>query len=377
MTDSDRHFIGPFVRLHQADHVVVARTDVEAGTAVEGASYVVRDRVPAGHKMATVALRKGDPILKYNTVIGFAACDVQPGTMLHSHNIEFREFAREYEFSSEYRPVEKVPEAECASFRGFVRSDGRVGTRNFIVLVSSVNCSATVVHRIAEWFTPERLADFPNVDGVIPIATMLGCGMEASGEPMELLQRTLGGYIRHPNSAGAIAIGLGCERCQVEDLLQHQKMQTSPQLRTMVMQELGGTRKTIAAGIAAVQEMLPEANRATRKLVSAKYLSVGLQCGGSDGFSSITANPSLGTAMDVLVRHGERLSCRRHPKSTVWSTRSQGEPLPVRSEISSWSACAGGRNIPEGAMSRSTDASLQATMPAGLPISWKRLSALP
>lgn len=377
MEPSGKQLIGPFLRLHKNDNVLIARMDVETGTPVGNEGYAVLERVPAGHKMAAVALRKGASILKYDTVIGFAACDVQPGTMLHSHNIEFREFAREYDFSSDYRPVEKVPEAECTSFRGFVRSDGRVGTRNFIVLVSSVNCSATVVHRIAEWFTPERLADFPNVDGVIPFATMLGCGMEASGEPMELLERTLGGYIRHPNSAGAIVIGLGCERCQVDDLLQHQKMQTGQQLRTMVMQELGGTRKTIEAGIAAVQEMLPEANRATRKLVSAKYISVGLQCGGSDGFSSITANPSLGAAMDVLVRHGgtailsetpeiygvEHTLTRRAVTREVgekllervrwWKEYSQGRDVQINGRVSPGNNAGGLANIFEKALGSS------------------------
>lgn len=304
MKTSEKQLIGPFVRLHKSDNVLVARTDVEVGTPVGNEKYTVRDHVPAGYKMAAVALHKGDPILKYNTVIGFAACDAPPGTMLHSHNIEFREFAREYDFGSEYQPVAMVPESHRATFQGFVRADGRVGTRNYIVLVTSVNCSATVVHRIAEWFTPERLADYPNVDGVIPFSTMLGCGMEATGEPMDLFERTLGGYIRHPNSAGAVVIGLGCERCQVDELLQHQKMRVGQLLRTMVMQEVGGTRKTIEAGIAAVQEMLPEANRIARKKVSASHLSVGLQCGGSDAFSSITANPSLGAAMDMLVQHG-------------------------------------------------------------------------
>jgi len=304
MTGSDKHFIGPFVRLHQADNVVVARTDVEAGTNVEGASYVVRDRVPAGHKMATVALRKGEPILKYNTVIGFAACNVPPGTMLHSHNIELREYERDYACGSEYRPLELIPAAERATFQGFARANGRVGTRNCIVVVSSVNCSATVVHRIAEWFTPERLTEYPNVDGVIPFATLLGCGIEVTGEPMDLMERTLAGYIHHPNAAAAVMVGLGCESCQIDQMLLHQKLQAGEHLRTLVMQEVGGTRKTIEAGIAAVREMLPEANRARRTPVSVEHLTVALQCGGSDAFSSITANPAVGAATDILTRQG-------------------------------------------------------------------------
>ncbi len=300
----DKPATGATIRLHASDNVVVARTDLTLGAKLEPEGLTCRSQVQAGHKIAARAIRQGEPIMKYNVVIGFASTDIAPGTWVHAHNMEFREFDRDYAYAQDYRPVELLPESERASFMGIVRANGQVGTRNFIGLVSTVNCSATVVHKIAEYFTPERLADYPNVDGVVAFAHGTGCGMEQTGEPMDLLRRTLGGYARHGNIAGSLVVGLGCERNQVSGFLKEQALEENSRLRAFVMQESGGTRKTIEAGIAAVKEMLPEANRVTRVRVPASHISVGLQCGGSDGFSSITANPALGAAMDLLVRHG-------------------------------------------------------------------------
>ncbi|MBI1395691.1 MAG: altronate dehydratase [Betaproteobacteria bacterium] len=300
----DRPETGATIRLHPADNVVVARTDVGIGTPLTPDGLRSRSQAPAGHKFAAVTIAAGQPILKYNVVIGFAAADIPAGTWVHAHNMEFREFDRDYAYGADFRAVEFVPDAERASFMGIVRDNGQVGTRNFIGILSTVNCSATVVHRIAEWFTPERLADYPDVDGVVAFAHDTGCGMEQTGEPMDLLRRTLGGYARHANLAGCLVVGLGCERNQIAGLVQEQSLEESGRLRTFVMQESGGTRRTIEAGIAAVKEMLPDANRVTRTRVPASHITVGLQCGGSDGFSSITANPALGAAMDILVRHG-------------------------------------------------------------------------
>ncbi len=174
---SSKDVTGPVIRLHSADNVVIARIDVAIGTAVPSEDFVCRSQVTAGYKIAARQIRKGEPILKYNVVIGFAATDIAPGTMVHSHNVEFREFDREYAFGADYRPVEMVPEAERATFQGIVRDNGEVATRNYIGVLSTVNCSATVVHKIAEWFTPERLADYPNVDGVVAFSHSIGCGM--------------------------------------------------------------------------------------------------------------------------------------------------------------------------------------------------------
>jgi altronate hydrolase len=295
---------GSAIRLHENDNVVIARTDLPIGAKLEREGLTVRSQVTAGHKIAARAIKKGEPILKYNVVIGFANADITPGTFVHSHNMEFREFDRDYAHATEYRPVEMIPESERASFMGIVRENGQVGTRNFIGVLSTVNCSATVVHKIAQYFTEERLAEYPNVDGVVAFAHGTGCGMEMTGEPMDLLRRTMAGFARHANIGGALIVGLGCERNQISGLMKEQNLSVSSRLQTLVMQETGGTRKTIEAGIAAVKAMLPEANRVTRTRVPASHIMVGLQCGGSDGFSAITANPALGAAVDLLVRHG-------------------------------------------------------------------------
>ncbi len=299
-----KRIIGPVIRLHPQDNIVVARLDVPIGTEVPAENFASRSQTPAGYKIAARRIAKGEAILKYNTTVGFASTDIEPGSMVHSHNTEFREFDRDYAHATQYQPVELLPESQRATFQGYVRENGQVGTRNFIGILSTVNCSATVVRKIAEWFTPERLADYPHVDGVVAFAHGIGCGMEMSGEPMQMLRRTMAGYARHPNLAAAMIIGLGCERNQLQGLLDQEGLAPGPKLHTFIMQESGGTRKTIEAGIAAVQALLPQANAVRRQTVPASHLTVGLQCGGSDGFSSITANPALGAAVDILARHG-------------------------------------------------------------------------
>jgi len=301
---SEKKVIGPIIRLHPNDNIVVARVDVAIGTPVPSENMSIRSQVPAGYKIAAEKITAGQPILKYNVIVGFANTDIEPGAMVHSHNTEFREFDRDYAYASEYKATQFLPESQRATFQGIVREDGKVGTRNFIGILSTVNCSATVVKKIAEYFTPERLAPYPNVDGVVAFAHSIGCGMEMTGEPMQLLRRTMAGYAKHPNLAAALIIGLGCERNQLKGLLEQEGLQPNSRLHTFIMQETGGTRKTIEAGIAAVKELLSDANRFKRSTVSASHLMVGLQCGGSDGFSSITANPALGAAVDILSRHG-------------------------------------------------------------------------
>ncbi|MEN3366648.1 MAG: altronate hydrolase, partial [Burkholderiales bacterium] len=301
-----KDFSRPLIRLHQADNVLIAREPLTLGQQIEvgGAAVRMRAQIPAGHKVAAVRISRGESVRKYDTVIGLAARDIEPGDHVHSHNIEFIEYERDPGFGLDVRPVDYVPEAERATFMGIVRPDGRVGTRNFVGLFSSVNCSATVIKKIAEWFTPERLKDYPNVDGVVAFAQTSGCGMSSPSYHFDVLRRTIAGYVRHPNLAGALIVGLGCERNQVSDLVDSQQLTQGALLRTMVMQEMGGTRETIEAGIAAVKEMLPTANAIRRQPVPASHIKVGLECGGSDGFSGITANPALGAAMDILVRHG-------------------------------------------------------------------------
>ncbi len=292
------------IRLHASDNVLIAKSQVAIGQELPGLSARARAQIPAGHKVAANPIAKGQPVRKYNAVIGVAARDIETGDYVHTHNLALVDFDRDPGFGLDVRPVTYVPEAERATFQGYVREDGRVGTRNFIGLISSVNCSATAISRIAAHFTPERLKDFPNVDGVAAFPQTTGCGMSSPSPHFDLLRRTLAGYARHPNMAGVLIVGLGCERNQVADLVDSQGLESGRLMRTMVMQDVGGTQATIDAGIRAVEEMLPIANAYQRQTVPASHISIGLQCGGSDGFSGITANPALGAAMDILVSHG-------------------------------------------------------------------------
>lgn len=296
--------INPTIRLDPNDNVVVSRTIIPAGTNVAAEGLKISREVPAGYKIATKDIKKGEPILKYNTIIGFASVDLTPGTMLHSHNIEFHDFERDYAYGRDYKPVELLPEEERATFQGIVRANGEVATRNYIGIVAISNCAATVVHHIADYFTDEKLKDYPNIDGVVPFSYAQGCGGDSTAGPMAVLRRTLAGYIRHPNMGAVVVVGLGCERNQMDALFEAENLSEGPNLKSFIMQEMGGTRKTVEAGIAAVKEMLPKANDIRREPVPASHIKVGLQCGGSDGFSGLSANPALGVAMDILVRHG-------------------------------------------------------------------------
>lgn len=298
----------PLIRLHAHDNVLVARELLELGRELPEFGLRLRAQVPAGHKIAARAIAQGERVRKYDVVIGVALRDIAAGEHVHGHNLTLVDEYRDPAFGADVRPVEYLPEAERARFMGIVRQDagreGQVATRNFIGIMASVNCSATVIRQIAAHFTPERLAAYPNVDGVVAFAHTTGCGMSSPSEHFDLLRRTIAGYARHPNLASVLVVGLGCERNQVSDLVASQGMQPGERLRTFVMQDTGGTRATIAAGIAAIESMLPAANDVKRVPCRAEHLKIGLECGGSDGFSGISANPALGAAMDILVRHG-------------------------------------------------------------------------
>ena len=297
-------FPSPLIRLHAADNILVARVPIALGQELPEFGLRTRAQLPAGHKVAARAIRAGEPVRKYDTVIGVAACDIEAGAHVHTHNLRFVEFDRGAEFGTDLRPVDLLPPAARARFQGIVRADGRVATRNYIGILSTVNCSATVCRRIADHFTPERLAAWPQVDGVAAFTHATGCGMSTPSLNFDVFRRTLAGYARHANLAAVLVVGLGCERNQLEDLLASQGLQRGPRLVAFNMQDTGGTRETIAAGIRAVEALLAEANDVRREPVSAEHLTIGLQCGGSDGFSGIGANPALGAAMDILVRHG-------------------------------------------------------------------------
>ena len=290
--------------LNEKDNIIIAIDNMEAGQSLKNFDLRIDAPILSGQKIAKVDIAENSPIFKYGTIIGFADSNISKGQVLTNSNVVFREFSREHQYCSKYQPTRFVNTSSERSFMGFKRSDGRVGTRNFIAVVSTVNCSATVVHEIASYFTPEKLKKYPNIDGVAAFSHSTGCGMELSGEPMDLLHRTLGGYINHPNVVSSLVVGLGCERCQVGGLFQHQGIVENSNLKTLVMQENGGTTATIRTGIKYIEEMLKKAKNIKRQEVDLSNLMVGLQCGGSDAFSSLSANPSLGKAVDILVSHG-------------------------------------------------------------------------
>jgi altronate hydrolase len=290
------------IRLHPHDDVVIARAQLVGGTTLIDEKVKVVGLIPPGHKVAAHAIRKGDPVKRYNQIIGFASKDIGAGEHVHLHNLAMGTFDRDYAFGADVRPTQYVQPP--ATFRGIVRDDGRVATRNYIGILSTVNCSATVARGIAGHFTRERLAAFGNVDGIVALTHGSGCGMDTHGEGMQILRRTLGGYAKHANFAGVLIVGLGCEANQISSLLGAQQLTEGPLLRTFSIQDTGGTAKTIAHGIGLIEEMLPHANAVTRAEVPASHITIGLQCGGSDGYSGITANPALGAAVDLLVRHG-------------------------------------------------------------------------
>ncbi len=251
----------PVIRLDPDDNVVVAREDIPAGTEIGSEGVTTLADIPLGHKIATRPIKTGEPIMKYSTVIGFAGEDLAPGAYLHVHNVLNGDVAKDYRYAEEYRPTDLLPADQRATFMGIRRPDGAVGTRNYIGLFITVNCSATVARKVAAYFDEERLADYPNVDGVVAFVHEQGCGMELTGEPMDLLRRTLGGYIRHPNIAGAVVFGLGCERNNLPKFFEQESLDAGKMLQAVTMQHVGGTAAAIEAGKKAVREMLPARQR--------------------------------------------------------------------------------------------------------------------
>ncbi len=247
-----------------------------------------------------MAIPEGQGVLKYGHFIGEATQDIAAGEHVHVHNLAF---AKHTTSTAAAKPV-WTPGKEEHFFQGYRRPDGRAATRNYVGVIATVNCSATVVRKVTDRFAGDAIKTWPHVDGVVPITHTSGCGMSATGLGIELLQRTLGGFINHPNFAGVLVIGLGCEVNEIDRLLKSQKLSPGPTLRTMTIQEAGGTHKAIAEADETVRELLNAADRARREAISAAGLTLGLQCGGSDSFSGITANPALGFAADSLVRAG-------------------------------------------------------------------------
>ncbi|MBA3326237.1 MAG: altronate dehydratase [Rhodobacteraceae bacterium] len=291
------------IRLHPEDNVVIALGDLPAGVMPDGLAVPLREQAPQGHKIAAIAIAQGQPVVRYGQVIGQATADIPAGGHVHVHNLGMGEHDRAYVFGADVHPP--TGPAEAREFLGYRRADGKVGTRNYLGVLTSVNCSGSVARFIAE--AAERsdwLAGMANVDGVVPIVHGAGCGMSGSDEGYATLFRTLKGYARNPNFGGILLVGLGCEVMQIPDLIGAGRMRADGNFRYMTIQQTGGTRRSVEKGVAMLKEMGEVANRATRSPAPAAALTVGLQCGGSDGYSGITANPALGVASDLLVAHG-------------------------------------------------------------------------
>jgi altronate hydrolase len=291
-----------FLRLNAIDDVVIATRPLSIGSQIDGENIVCVNSIAPGHKLAVRDIAEGGPVRRYGQIIGFASQPIRAGEHVHSHNLAFEVFERDYAACVDVK-VTKAP-AYASTFKGFVRPDGRVATRNYIGVISTVNCSASVSRAVAHYFTADQLAAYPNVDGIVPITHSIGCGMDSNGAGIDVLRQTIAGYCRHVNFAGVVIIGLGCEANQMDALFAAQGLNDTPLLKPLVIQDSGGSRKTTQAAIQAVKQMLPTANAVSRQSVSAKHLTIGLQCGGSDGYSGITANPALGAACDLLVAQG-------------------------------------------------------------------------
>jgi altronate dehydratase len=289
------------IRLHPEDNIDIALADLVAGEVTGG--YTLADGVKRGHKIANQAIPAGENIRRYGQIIGAATCDIARGTHVHVQNLAMTDHAQDYAFGAEATPLPAIDARRF--FQGYRRSDGRSGTRNYLGVLTSVNCSGSVARFIAEqaektdWFRALK-----NVDGIVPIVHSTGCGMSGENEGYQTLFRTLQGYARNPNFAGILLVGLGCEVMQIPDLIGAARMRDDGNFRYMTIQQTGGTRRTVERGVEMLAEMAAKADACTREPIPVSELMIGMQCGGSDGYSGITANPALGVASDLLVRHG-------------------------------------------------------------------------
>ncbi len=293
------------IRLHARDNVIVLTRAFPAGARPAGSGNALARNTPSGHKIATSDIPPGSPIFKFGQIIGYASEPIVVGDHIHTHNCSMGAHDQDYHVGEDFAPVDYLPEARRPTFMGYLRADGGAGTRNYIALCATVNCSATVVRHIADHCNRSGiLDDYPNVDGVIALAHGTGCGIAASGEGYDALQRVLWGHATHPNVGAAIFVGLGCEVMQIGRMKAMFGSSGHERFHGLTIQEAGGTRKTIAAGIETIKALLPAVNNVQRVAIPISELTLGLQCGGSDGFSGITANPALGAMTDLLVRHG-------------------------------------------------------------------------
>jgi len=300
------------VHLHPQDNICVAARNLDAGQTlrVAGESLRLACAVKIGHKIAVRPIAAQGRVLKYGQTIGCATGPIEPGEWVHSHNLVNGDFVRD-PASATAPPAPPTPITD-RTFQGYRRGNGRAGTRNYLAIISTVNCSAAVSKAVARRFGPEQLKDFPNVDGVVAFTHGAGCGMQFGGITHQTLNRVMGGIAKHPNIGGYLVIGLGCEQGSIGYFLQDQNLVqlgtgagAKPQLPPVFsMQDVGGTAKTIEAACRQVAAMLPQVNVVRRETLPASQIVLGTNCGGSDGNSGVTCNPALGVASDLLVACG-------------------------------------------------------------------------
>lgn len=291
---------GKLVRLHAEDNIAVALNGFDAGAEIDG--ITLRARIDRGHKVAVAPISAGQVVRRYGQMIGIAQADIAAGEHVHSHNLAMGDHRQDYAFGADVMPL--PPLKDPPSFMGYHRADGQVGTRNYLGILTTVNCSGSVARFIAEAAERTDWLAQSGIDGVVPVVHGTGCGMSGLNEGYDTLFRTLSGYARNPNFAGILLVGLGCEVMQVADLVGQGKLRSDGLYRFMTIQNTGGTRRTIEAGLEHLQQMAEQAGRIERRPAPVSALTIGMQCGGSDGYSGITANPSLGIASDMLVRAG-------------------------------------------------------------------------
>ncbi|MEM5501663.1 altronate dehydratase family protein [Ahrensia kielensis] len=285
------------LKLHDDDNVAIALAPLKAGESV------AVEAILKSHKVALVDIPAGENVLRYGQIIGKATVMIPAGSHVHEHNMEMSGHKVDYAFSSAVNPL-PAPATE-RTFQGYHRADGRVGTRNYLGVLTSVNCSGSVARFIVEAAEKSGILDaFPNVDGIVPIVHGSGCGMANRGEGYDILLRTLAGYSKHPNFGGILLVGLGCEVLQLATLVGERKITADGPMRYMTIQQMGGTQRTIEKGLEELTSLAAYANQAERAPAPVSELMLGMQCGGSDGYSGFTANPALGVASDLLVAHG-------------------------------------------------------------------------
>lgn len=292
--------------LNAADNIAVLTQRAQAGDDPLALNAPLAAPISMGHKIAQVDIAAGAPVVKLGQFIGSATCDIAAGQHVHSHNCAFANPAQQYDIGVDLAQAQKaVPTSAPLTFQGYARSDGRVGTRNYIALVATVNCSATVIRRAASEIEASGILDqFSEIDGVVALAHGSGCGMAASGQGFDMLERVLWGHAIHPNVGATVFVGLGCEVMQIARMKSHFGSAGTDRFHALTIQDSGGTRATVDAIKRHVATILPQVNAVRRTEQPMSALRVALQCGGSDGFSAITANPALGIASDLIVAQG-------------------------------------------------------------------------